>query len=172
MTKTAFSISPRRRKVEITLSAAAVAALASLTTAESIDISSIVKNVSAGEISRTVNREYVTGDNEAIIDLDTRIERGPVVITCLYTNGKEVLGTDDLDPYDVIKEFAEYDGELSLPVIDSPAGGNSGDQEFASGAADSFVSNVSALEGGADTDGRVQFSFRVDSSSWTPATVA
>lgn len=173
MTKTIYAVGPRKGKLEMVVSAAMVAALASLSTAENIDLSSVAKSVGGGGLTRAVNKEYVMGDDEAISDYDTRMERGPFQINFLYTNGEEQLGTDDLDPYTILKELAEYTGsDLSVQFIFSPAGGNIGDEQFTTDLNQSFITALDDPVGGADSNGKIAISMSVDSPSYTASTVA
>lgn len=172
MAQTAQAISPRNGKLELVVSAAIVSALSNIT-AESIDISSIVKNISGGEISREVEKEFVIGDSTPITTYDTRIDYGDFTITFLYTNDKETLGTDNLDIYTFLKDVMEHTAaDLSLQFIWSPAGGAVGDEELLSSATQSFIKNLTAPVGGEDTTGKLQCSVTIGANTWTKATVA
>ncbi len=172
MTKTANAVSPRRTKVELVISAAMVTALASLTTAETIDISSIAKNVGGGGIKRPVTKEWVTGDDEAIGDYETRIDREAINVSFLYTNGKDQLGTDLLDIPAILREIAEYTvSDLSPQIVYSLAGGNVGDESFTTHATETRLTDLTDPVGGVDTSGKVQQTATFFSPSLTPATV-
>lgn len=172
MAKTANAISPRRGKLEMVISAAMVTAT-SLTTAETVDLSSVVKAVEGGGLTRAINKEYVIGDDTPISDYDTRLERGDLQIVFLYTNGLEEFGTDDFDLYSVLKEIAEYTAEdLSVQFIWSPAGGAVGDEEFTTDAAESFITSLSDPVGGVDTGGKLQVTVGLSSPTLARSAVA
>lgn len=172
MTKTVNAISPRRGKLEMIISSAIVTAT-SLTTAQTVDISSVVKAVEGGGLTRTINKEWVIGDDEAISDYDTRLERGDLTIAFLYTNGQEELGTDDFDLYSVLKEIAEHTADdLSLQFIWSPAGGAIGDEEFTTDADQSFIVGLTDPVGGVDTNGKMQVTLTLSSPTLTASVVS
>lgn len=173
MSKTANATGAKRAKVELTINAAAVTALASLTTAETIDISSIVKSISGGDLTRVVEKEYVIGDSAAIETYDPQLIYSDLVIVFLYTNGKDSLGTDTLDIGDVLDEIATYvNSSLSLPVIWSMAGGAVGDEERLTGANDTRIVGLTQPQGGVDTAGKVQRTLTLSVQSVTKATVS
>lgn len=173
MAKTANATGAKRAKVELTINAAAVTALASLTTAETIDISSIVKSISGGDLTRVVEKEYVIGDSAAIETYDPQLVYSDLVIVFLYTNGKDSLGTDTLDIGDVLDEIATYvNSSLSLPVIWSMAGGAVGDEERLTGANDTRIVGLTQPQGGVDTAGKVQRTLTLSVQSVTKATVS
>lgn len=172
MAKTANAVSSRKVKVELVISPAMVTALASLTTAESIDISQIVKAVGGGGIKRPVTKEWVSGDDEPLADYETRIERGDITVSFLYTNGKDQLGTDLLDIPAILREIAEYTAsDLSPQIIYSLAGGNVGDEEFTTHATETRLTDLTDPVGGVDTGGKVQQTATFFSPALTPATV-
>ncbi len=173
MAKTANATGAKRAKVELVINAAAVTALASLTTAETIDISSIVKSISGGDLTRTVEKEYVIGDSAAIETYDPQLIYSDLVIVFLYTNGKDELGADDIDIGAILDELAVYvGGDLSLPVIWSMAGGNVGDEERQTGASDTRIVGLTQPQGGVDTTGKVQRTLTLSVQSVTKATVS
>ncbi len=176
MAKTDKAISPRRGKLEMVVSAAMFAAFPEFGQAETVDLSKMVKGISGGGLQRAVNREYVIGDDTPISDYDKRIERGDLVISFLYTNGKELLGshaTNKWDLYTMLKKVAEYTaGDLSVVFIWSPAGGAVGDEEFSTDANQSFIKGLTDPVGGTETNGKLQVSATLDSPTLTPATVA
>lgn len=173
MAKTVNATGAKRAKVELVFNAALVAALASLTTAETIDISSIVKGISGGDLTRTVEKEYVIGDSAAIETYDPQLQYADLVITFLYTNGKDELGTDDIDIGAVLDEAAVYVGSnLSLQVIWSMAGGAVGDEERITGADDTRIVGLTPPVGGVDTNGKIQRTLTLSIQSVTKATVS
>ncbi len=176
MSKTANAISPRRGKLELVVTAAMLTAVPEFGQAETVDISSVVKGVSGGGLSRAVNREYVIGDDTPISDYDTRIERGDLQIAFLYTNDKEQFGahaTLKWDLYSVLKKVAEYTAaDLSVQFIWSPAGGATGDEEWSTDANASFIKGLTDPVGGTETNGKIQTTVTLDSPTLTPATVA
>lgn len=173
MTKTANATGGKRAKLEIVISAAMVSALAMLTTAETIDLSSIVKNISGGELTRALEKEFVIGDDEAIEDYGTKLTYSNLVITFLYTNGKDQLGTDGIDPGALLDALARYTGgDLSPQTIWSMAGGAVGDEELSTGANDTRIVGLTPPVGGVDTTGKIQRTLALSVNSLTPATVS
>lgn len=177
MTVTTKSVRPRTPKFEITITSAIYGALTALfptlSTEETINLQPMLKSVQLGDKTRTIEKEYVAGDpTDPILDYDPRIEEGPVTVTLLYTNGEETLGTDEVDPYTLISAIIDHiDADLSLPCAYSPAGGSIGDQEFVSDPAKTFVSSITPPPTDVDGSGRIQFSFVVESSKWTPGII-
>ena len=132
MAKTDDWLTLRFAKVEFEVTAAMVTALASLTTNEWIDISSIFAGPldQPQEISRDIEETPVSGDGTPITSSGTLSAR-QFAFNILYTEG-EVLGTDNLDIYqDLLKPLMEYaSGALSMPVRWSPNGGAGGDNLY------------------------------------------
>jgi len=173
MAKTANATHGKRTKVEAVMTAALVAALASLTTAETIDWSSVVKSISGGELTRTVEKEYVTGDDTPILSYDTNIQYSDIVIVFLYTNGKDTIGTDLIDFGEFLDDLAVVtSSDLSLPIIWSVAGGAIGDEERLSSATETFVVGLTAPVGGVGDNAKVQRTLTLSTSQVTKATVA
>ena len=162
MTATPNSINPKRAKVEIGITTEMVAALPTLTTVETIDISSIVKNVSVPtDPERTVTEDFVVGDDNAIEDYDDHIGGYETAVDYLYTNGKDQLGTDQLDFHqDILDPLFKYTGSppLSMPITVSLAGGNPGDSQWATSAARTRLKKAPPPVGGVDTGGKVRCS--------------
>lgn len=173
MAKTANAVNAKRTKVELVVTAAMVTALASLTTAETIDISSVVKSISGGDLARVVNKEYVTGDATPILDYDTDKQYSDIVLNFLFTNGLDELGTDTIDIGTILDELAAYvASDLSLQIVWSVAGGNSGDEERLSSATETFIVGLTQPVGGVDGTGKVQRTLTLSTSSVTKATVS
>ena len=173
MTKTANAVNAKRTKVELVITAAMVTALASLTTAETIDISSVVKSISGGDLTRVVNKEFVTGDASPILDYDTDKQYSDIVVVFLFTNGGDALGTDTIDIGTILDELAAYVASgLSLQIIWSVAGGNSGDEERLSSATETFIVGLTQPVGGVDSTGKVQRTLTLSTSEVTKATVS
>ncbi|MCA9921549.1 MAG: hypothetical protein KC419_08140 [Anaerolineales bacterium] len=172
MAKTAQAVGGKRFKFEISITAELVAALAYLTTVETVDISSITKAYEGGAKKRPVNKEWVSGDKDPISEQDDQVTVDPATLSFLYTNGKETLGTDGFDFGKLLNDVIMSDGALSLPYIVSVAGGNTGDEEWASDTTQTFVTEVANPAGSVDTAGKVQRTCIFDSSTLTPATVA
>lgn len=172
MAKTTQGISPRKAKLEMVVSAAMVTAIAALSTAETVDLSSCIKGTDGGGLTRVVEKEWVIGDDEAITTYDTRLTRGDLNVVGLYTNGKETLGTDTFDLYSVLKSLAEYTAsDLSVQFIWSPAGGAVGDAEYTTDATESFIASLSDPVGGVETTGKQQFTMAISSPSLAESTV-
>ena len=172
MAKTANATGAKRAKVELVVSSAMVTALASLTTAESIDISSIVKSISGGDLTRGVEKEYVVGDSAAIETYDPQLIYSDMVIVFLYTNGKDTLGTDTIDVGEILDELAVYTtSNLSPQIVWSMAGGAVGDEERLTGATDTRIVGLTQPQGGVDTTGKVQRTLTLSVQTVTKATI-
>ena len=173
MAKTPNAVNSKRTKVELVISAAMVTALASLTTAESIDISQVVKTIAGGDLTRVVDKEYVTGDSSAILSYDTDIQYSDIVLNFLFTNGGDELGTDDLDIGELLDELAVYiDSDLSLQIVWSVAGGAVGDEERLSSATETFIIGLTPPVGGVGDNAKVQRTLTLSTSQVTAATVS
>lgn len=173
MAKTANAVNAKRTKIELVINAAWVAALASLSTAETVDFSSVTKSISGGELTRETQKEYVTGDAAPIIDQDTDLVYSDIVITFLYTNGKDTVGSDNIDVGAVLDEMAVYvASQIPLPVIWSVAGGAVGDEERISDASETYIKGLTPPVGGVDSTGKVQRTLTLGTSSILPATVS
>ncbi len=172
MAKTANAEGGKRFKCELVVSAAMVAALAMLNTAESIDISSITKAVSGGEVARPVEKEWVSGDKDPLLSHDNQVVVAPYLLSFLWTNGKDTLGTDLIDIGVLLEAIINHDAEISPQFIISMAGGNVGDEERLSSATETRLAALSDPVGGVDTGGKIQRSVTIESPSWTVATVA
>ena len=172
MPKTAQAVNAKRTKIEIVVSAEMVAALASLTTVETIDMSSIAKSISGGGQTRVVNKEYVTGDATPILDYDTNVDEGDLVINMLHTNGKETLGTDNLDIPAILNEIINHTAvDLSVQFIWSVAGGAVGDEERLTHPTETYLIGLTDPVGGVDDSAKVQQSLTLSTSAVTLATV-
>ena len=175
MAKTANSVNPKRAKVELVITDEIVAALAGLTTPETIDISSIVTNVGGGEgAARSIEEQFVVGDDSPILDYNTQLNATEFTIEFLYTNGKDQLGTDLIDIYtDVLFPLLRYTAEdLPLQLIYSLDGGDVGDDEILTSATETFLMSAPAPVGGVDTGGKVKLTATLKTPDFTIATVA
>jgi hypothetical protein len=171
MAKTTAWVTNRFVKVEIEVTAAMVSALASLTTAEKIDISSIFVGPvdQPQEISRDIEETPVSGDATPITSAGVTTARR-FAFTILYTEG-ETLGTDNLDIYqDLLKPTMEASTALSMPVTWSPDGGDAGDAEFTTSATESFITSLSDPVGGVTSE-KISITFELSTPDLTVATV-
>ena len=171
MAKTSLWKTNRFVKVEITVTAAMVSALASLTTAEDIDISSIFVGPieQPQEISRDIEETNVSGDATPITSAGVTSARR-FAFTILYTEG-ETLGTDNLDIYqDLLKPTMEASTALSMPITWSPDGGGSGDNQYTTSATETFITSLSDPVGGVTSE-KIQITFEVSTPDLTVATV-
>ncbi len=153
MARTDDWVTFRYAKVEVQVTSAMVTALASLTTAEWIDLSSIF----AGPMdqpqapTKDVEETPVSGDANPIVSVGPASAR-QYTWNLLYTEG-EVLGTDNLDVYqDLFKAVIDYSGQLAVPFRWSPAGGASGDNSYATSTTGTFITSVSDPVGGVTSE--------------------
>lgn len=172
MAKTDDWVTNRFVKVELDVTAAMVSALASLTTAEWIDISSIFAGPldQPQEITRDIEETPVSGDATPITSAGAASARR-FAFSILYTEG-EVLGTDNLDIYqDVLKPCMEYSGTaLSMPMRWSPAGGNSGDNQYTTSTTETFLTSLSDPVGGVTSE-KIMITFEISTPDLTTSTV-
>lgn len=148
MGKTILGESGRNGLVEIEVTAAAVAALSTMTgvTPEWIDISEAVKSLKpTAEQTRAYTDEYVIGSPLAITDRDTRISAIELDLVLLWENGKAQYGSTG--NFDLLLDylrpaFKHTDADLQIPIRWSPAGGNTGDLMLASDATDTGIMSV------------------------------
>lgn len=175
MSKTAVSVKSNRAKVEIEITAAMVVAIAGLTTAEVIDISSVVANITGGGgATRAVEEEYVVGSDSPILDYSTMIPSTELGIEFLYTEGKETLGTDGLDLYtDILRPIQQHTAsDLPVPITYSLGGGDIGDEQIATSPTETFITDLPAPVGGVGTSGRVKLTASFKTPTLTLSTVA
>lgn len=157
----------------IIISAAHVAAIAGLTTPERISLKTILagQGLQQSTVSnRGHSAHHVVGDADPIIDIGPRSEE-VYTANILYTEG-ETLGTDTLDPYEEILEPL-YKLEPPLPVqfYWSPAGGNSGDNEYITDANNSFLKSLASPVGGSQA-GKIMTPFSFVTPAVAPSNVA
>lgn len=171
MTKTANSVSARRMKTEVTISSAVAAALAALTTAEDIDISSItVEWVQNSPPQRPVDKQPVQGDNYPILTQDDGISETTFNVTVLYTKGADTLGTDSVDFYqDILRPLFHNTTPLSLPHIFS-ATGAVGDYEYTTHATETFVTSCPDPVGGATSE-KIKLTYTIETSTVVTAVI-
>lgn len=142
MTKTTKSVDGQYGLVEMTITTALTTALASLTTAEDIDIGSVVARVEEGSPpSREVNSDTVVDDKSKIISPSTSIDPGDYTIYFYYTQGKETLGTDTIDPVSVCREIMQLATPLPLQFHWS-IGGETGDEKDSTDPTDTYIQSV------------------------------
>lgn len=171
MSKTTAWATFRYSKIEVQVTAAMVAALASLTTAEWIDLSSIFNGPMVQDQAPTkdVDETPVSGSGTPIVSVGSASARR-FTWTFLYTEG-DTIGTDNLDPYqDLFKPVIDYQGDLIVPFRYSPKGGNSGDNLYTTSTAGTFVISVTDPVGGVNSQ-KIMFSVSIITEDLTPSTV-
>lgn len=141
MAKTANTIGGRRGNITAVVSAAMVSALSGLSTAESIDLSSVSVSMEENSAAvREVDEDYVLGDQLPIITADDVLSSREFTMTFYYTQGAETLGTDTLDPWELYNEVHTHSAALSFKhtwgIGASPA------QTFSSDATETFIMEV------------------------------
>ena len=168
MTKTTLSIDGQYGSVNMTITAALVSALASLTTAEAIDISSVVARVEEGSAPTRQNAEdTVVGDKTKIISPATSISAASYTIYFYYTQGKETLGTDDIDPVTICREIMQL--AVPLPIVfDWSIGGAVGDEKSTT-AVDTYIQSVGNQIPG--TAGKMMIPVQIYTSNVTTAVI-
>jgi hypothetical protein len=171
MAKTAQWGTMRFAKVEVSITAAAVAAIAGLTTSEWIDLSSVFAGPLDQPQNPTRDKEEtpVSGDAAPILSVGPNSGR-EFAFSFLYTEG-ETLGTDNLDPYqDIFKAIMEDDAALSVPMRWSPAGGAGGDYQYSTSTTESFMVGLTDPIGGVDSS-KIMFTVTIATPDLTAATV-
>lgn len=161
----------RSAKIEIQVTAAMVTALASLTTAEWIDLSSIFPGPLNNNQPKTRESEStnVSGDTSPILSV------GPggteqYTFTFLYTEG-EVLGTDNLDLYqDILKPVMDTEPVLIVPFRYSPAGGATGDNLYTFSSTGTYIMSVTPPVGGV-TANKIMITVVVETENVTVSTI-
>ena len=162
MAKTNNSLSARRTQLEVTVSAALVAALASLTTAEDIDMGSITMEVAQAQVSeREITEDNVFGDIAPIITPDGVVSGERYDVTILYTQGKDQLGTDLIDIYsDLLLPLHLLQDAISIPHSWSPAGGNVGDERYVTDPNQTFLASLPKPVGGSSSD-KIKITYQI-----------
>ncbi len=158
MARTSKWVAFRYAKVEVEVTAAMVTALASLSTAEFIDLSSIFAGPMDQDQSPTkdVEETPVSGDANPIVSVGPASAR-QYTWNMLYTEG-ETLGSDNLDVYqDLFKAIIDHSAALIIPFRWSPNGGASGDNSYATSTTGTFVTSVSDPVGGVTSE-KIMFS--------------
>jgi hypothetical protein len=158
-------------KTEVSINAAAVAALAGLTTAEDIDISSIVVEWAQNSPpQRPVDKQPVQGDNYPILTQDDGISETTFNVTVLYTKGADALGTDTIDFYqDILRPMFHNSSPLALPHIFS-ATGEVGDFEYTTHATETFITACPDPVGGATSE-KIKLTYTIETSTVTDAVI-
>ena len=170
MTKTTKSVDGQYGLVDLTFSAALVLALASLTTAETIDVSSLVARVEeSSSSSREVTEDPVVGDITKIISPGSSLSAAEYVIYFYYTQGKETLGTDNIDVVTVLMEAHKLNPAVPIPFGWS-IGGAVGDEREDTSATDTYLKNVGTAVPG--EKGRKLIPVTIFTSDVTPSTIA
>lgn len=161
MAKTTKSISLKRGYFHVNITATHTAALASLTTAAELDLSLVVESVEQNaQAERVVNEDFVIGDDDPIITPENTLSSEAYLCTMYYTQGKETIGTDLVDPYtDVIRAIHENDTALPTQFLWS-VGGATGDEEEATSTTDCYITAISKPVVGGSGKVRVTFAFR------------
>jgi hypothetical protein len=171
MAKTAAALSFRSAKVEFDVTAAMTAALASLTTVEWIDISSIFNGPldQGQQVTLPIAETNVSGDSDPIVSVGPNSGR-VYNVTVLFTEG-ETLGSDNIDFYqDYLQPAIEASPALPIHMRWSPNGGASGDAQFTTETGNSWLSALSDPVGVVD-ENLIQVQFSITTGGITTATV-
>lgn len=172
MAKTTAWKTNRFVKVEVQITAGIVTAIAGLSTAEWIDISSTFSGPidQPQEITRDIEETPVSGDATPITSAGSATARR-FAFTALYTEG-ETLGTDNVDLYqDVLKPIMEYTGDaLSMPMRWSPAGGGSGDNQYTTSTTETYITSLSDPVGGVSSE-KIMINWEISTPDLTTSTV-
>ena len=171
MAKTSAWVSFRFAKVEVSVTAAMVTAIAALSTAEWIDLSSIFSGPldEPQNVTRDKEETPVSGDALPIISVGPASAR-ELAFTFLYTEG-ETLGSDNLGPYtDIFKNSIEDATALSVPFRFSPATGASGDLLYTTHATESFMVALTDPVGGIDSS-KIMFTVTIVTPDLTVSTI-
>ena len=162
MAKTNNSISARRTQLEVTANAALVAALTALTTAEDIDIGSITVEVAQAQVSeREISEDNVFGDITPIITPDGVVSGERYDVTILYTQGKDQVGTDLIDFYsDLLLPLHLLQDAISIPHKWSPAGGNTGDEQYVTDPDQTYLASLPKPVGGNSSD-KIKITYQI-----------
>ncbi len=171
MAKTANSVSARRMKSEVVITAAHVTAFAQLITAESIDFSSIVVEWAQGSApQRPVDKQAVQGDIYTILTQDEGISETTFNVTVLYTKGADELGTDDLDFYqNILRPFFHSPTPVPLQHVFS-ATGAVGDIEYTTDPLETFLTSVPDPVGGVSSE-KIKLAYTIETSKVTDAVI-
>lgn len=171
MAKTPNSVSARRMKTEVVISAAMVAALANLITPENLDISQVVVEWAQNSPpQRPVDKQPVQGDNYPILTQDDGISETTFNVTVLYTKGADTLGTDAIDYYqDVLRPTFHNGTPLALQHVFS-ATGAVGDFEYTTHATETFITACPDPVGGSTSE-KIKLTYTIETSQVIDAVI-
>ena len=171
MAKTTYTKDGRRGYCKVTVTAAMVSALATLTTAEEVDLSSVVEQIEQVQTAdREIQEDYVIGDVDPITTPEETLSAERYRITLYYTQGKEQLGTDNIDPYsDLIRPLHEQ--AVALPFQHKwSVGGATGDEEEATSSTDTFIESIDKPVVG--QRGKVKLTYTIRTTKTTASVIA
>lgn len=126
MTSTINSYTPDSGEVEITISAADVAAMAAFTTAEDIVIDGTVRKLEESTPkTRQYSQSYVSGDNSPILSMSDKEAVSVWTLTIVddySSGGTGEWGTDLLSAVEIFQEFFDAKRAISVVKISPPGG--------------------------------------------------
>lgn len=168
MTKTTKSVDGQKGLVEMTTTSVHTTVLGSLTTAEDMDLSSVVARVEEGSPpSLEIQADPVVGDDTKIISPATSFDPGDYTIYLYYTQGKETIGTDLVDPVTVIREIFK----AKLPIqFHWSVGGEVGDEKFSTDPDNTYIQSVGTATPG--EAGKKLVPVHIYTADVTPSTIA
>jgi len=151
MAKTALSVDGQFGLVDMTITAAHVAALPVLNpvrTPGKIVLSTVVARIEEGSPpSREVMEDFVVGDITPIVTPSSTMTGANFTIYFYYTKGKETLAPNSLDPITLLRQLHLLQPQLPVPFGWS-IGGAIGDQREDTDANHTFITSIgSAVPG-------------------------
>lgn len=169
--KTTYAVNSDRLQMRIHITTAlrtAIASELSLATNETLDISLVFRDLGGGEESREREDTFVTGSSTPITDVSGSRTRANMTFALLYTNNKETVGTDNVDPYELLQAIFRSNAPFKFDY--SVNGGNTGDERLTSDE-DCYITNFPPPVGGVSSTGKTQVTMSVYVGELTPSTV-
>ena len=175
--KTTNSISGRIGLLEVTISAAVVAALSGLTTAEDVNFSQAAVMIEeTTSATRETDAQPVIGDKNPILTQSETLSTVRYKITLLYTKGSDQLGTDNVDAYtDIIRPAFMNATPLSLPHSWTFGGEGvevTGQERYTTDADETYIVSVQTPTPSANNASKIALTYEIECPMPTVSVVA
>ncbi len=155
-------------ELEITISAADVAAMTELTTAEDIDLSGTLRRLTETQPeSRPVSEVWVTGDASPLSNTSNKTTTSTwqvVLVDDYYKGAAGEWGTDLLAAVEIFNAFYDNNRQISA-LLATPAGGSTGDIQVTLVNCNVNQRAHPIIDADANSPNEITFEMRVESFS-------